>query len=108
MSGIFSVLISIGMRIGRRISKTVKTWSDIPDRLFVIIGAICLFLAGYFTWQDQQRKVKELQSSLVFAQEQNNPKLSAEILSFANGDIGDPTDLPPENCTSVKESSPRV
>jgi hypothetical protein len=50
MSGVVSLVLGIGLRVGRRVSSKVRGWTDIPDWIFVIVGALCLFFAGYQAW----------------------------------------------------------
>jgi hypothetical protein len=73
MSGVISVCLGIFLRIGRRISDTIKAWSDIPDWLFVCVGTACVFWAGYAAWKDKTQQLLVLQERL------KSPELKLEI-----------------------------
>jgi hypothetical protein len=64
MSGVIGLLIGVGLRVGRRLSETIRHWSDLPDWIFICIGIVCLFFAGYFTWQDKNEALIALQEKL--------------------------------------------
>ena len=50
MSGLVGLLMAVSLRIGRQVSTNIRLWSDIPDWMFICVGAACLFWAGYLTW----------------------------------------------------------
>lgn len=79
MSGIVGLLIGIGLRIGRRTSETIKKWNDIPDWLFICVGIILLFYAGYKAWDDQKKQVDDLKNKLTIEMDKNTIKLGGEI-----------------------------
>jgi hypothetical protein len=62
MSGIVSLLIGIGLRVNRRVS--LNKLADIPDWIFISIGIICLFWAGYNAWDDKNTALITLQEKL--------------------------------------------
>jgi hypothetical protein len=64
MSGTISLFIAVGLRIGRRFSRVAKGWSDIPDWIFISVGIVCLFWAGYGAWQDKNTALLDLQDKL--------------------------------------------
>ncbi len=85
MSGIVGLLIGIGLRIGRRISDTINQWSDVPDWIFICIGLIFLFFAGYAAWNDKNNALLALQKRLA------TPQLGGRLNSVAYGDMnGEP------------------
>ncbi len=73
MSGVAGLLVAIGLRMARQISADIRTWSDIPDRLFICLGAVCLFWAGYAAWADKDRMLVSLQERL------RSPEFSGNI-----------------------------
>ena len=81
MSGVVGLLIGIGLRIGRRVSGTVKRWSDVPDWLFIIIGAVCLFWAGYAAWKDKNDALITLQQHL------KSPELGGTLGMLSSGSM---------------------
>ena len=64
MSGIGGLLIGLGLRTGRYFSKTINSWSDIPDWIFICIGLFLLFLSGFLTWKEEHKKVISLSNEL--------------------------------------------
>ena len=64
MTGLVGLLIGIGLRAGKQVSNDMKSWSDIPDWLFICVGLICLFWAGYATWNDKNQALIALQERL--------------------------------------------
>ena len=79
MSGIVSLLIGIGLRIGRHVSG--KNLFDIPDWILFCIGIVCLFFAGYKTWNDKDIALIALQEKL------KAPEFVGEILQVTEGNI---------------------
>ena len=82
MSGIVGVLIGLGLRVGRRVSPTISSWSDVPDWVFIIIGVVALSYAGFLSWTDEHRKVTELQKKL------SAPEMEGTIESVMYGSVG--------------------
>jgi hypothetical protein len=64
MTGVVGLIVAFCLRIGRNISDKLKYWSDIPDWIFITVGIICLFWAGYATWKDQNKKVTALEKQI--------------------------------------------
>ena len=85
MSGVIGLLIGIGLRAGRRVSTTIRSWSDIPDWLFIIIGVVGLFWAGYLAWKDQQDVAIKTTANLT---ELSMPKLRGNIDFFVSSEAG--------------------
>src|ERR1700683_2939804 len=79
MSGIVSVAMGVGLRIGKRVSGRMKNWSDVPDWIFVLIGVVCLFFAGYRAWQDQHVRASGFESELKQERDNGRPKLQGRI-----------------------------
>jgi hypothetical protein len=73
MSGLVGLLLAVGLRIGRQVSADIRLWSDIPDWLFICVGAACLFWAGYATWNDTHRALVSLQERL------RSPEFTGEV-----------------------------
>jgi hypothetical protein len=64
MSGIISVIVGVSLRVGRHVSNAVNAWSDIPDWLFIAVGVVGLFYAGFLTWRDQLNESRTLDQRL--------------------------------------------
>ena len=73
MTGTAALFIGLGLRIGRKISKVIKQWSDVPDWIFIVIGLVCIFFAGYGAWKDKNDALIALQERL------RSPELVGEI-----------------------------
>ena len=82
MSGIIGLLIGLGLRIGRRTSETIKGWSDIPDWIFICIGLVGLFWAGYAAWQDKNQALIALEQKL------QTPKFGGRLGAVFRGTRG--------------------
>lgn len=81
MSGLVGLLMGIFLRIGRRMSATIKKWIDIPDWVFICIGLICLFWAGYAAWQDKNLELITLQGRL------KSPEFSGHLSTISSGSV---------------------
>jgi hypothetical protein len=88
MSGVVGLLIGISLRVGRKISQTISSWSDIPDWAFIGIGAIALFWASYAAWCDQFKEVSRLKTELESARDAGKPKLGVQIMQVSSGPAG--------------------
>lgn len=87
MSGTVGLIIVVSLRLGRRISPRIEKWNDIPDWLFVVVGLVSLFFAGYLAWSDEHNQVAGLKHTIDTL---SVPELKGEIpfLAFAPADEG--------------------
>lgn len=83
MSGVVGLIMGIGLRIGRRSSNKIALWSDVPDWIFIVVGACALFFAGYQAWQDEHMaRIAEHATVLQLS----SPNLHIQVLQLAFGD----------------------
>jgi hypothetical protein len=83
MSGVIAVLITISLRVGRRISETIKKWSDVPDWIFILIGIGCIFWAGFAAWQDKNLDLIALKEKLKAPE--FDGKINVTLIGKMNG-----------------------
>ena len=84
MSGGLALVIGIALRISKRFWATAKSWSDIPDWLFIIVGVGCLFWAGYAAWKDKNVALLELQKRLSVPQFEGEIRVFTTTFSGTN------------------------
>jgi hypothetical protein len=85
MSGVIGLLVGVGLRVGKRFSQKISKWPDVPDFLFIGVGVVCLFMAGYGAWQDKHKALVSLQERL------KSPEFIGRIGSVSTGEMnGEP------------------
>ena len=78
MSGVVSLLLGLVLRLKRRINPQ-KILTEIPDWVFISIGLLCLFVAGFQAWNDKNTALISLQERL------KSPELIGELSALMDG-----------------------
>ena len=82
LMGMSSLLIGLGLRIGRRVSRTFKGWSEIPGWMLICAGLVGVFWAGYAAWQEKNQALIALEQKL------KTPEFGGELSTVMTGSRG--------------------